>query len=122
MDLTCQYKVGKSRKIVEIGSSSKDKVTYQYELKVVTNSGEFTEDKWKSLVEKQCKELLELDILEELKKYSLNLAWIYSEDEAYKYALNLYSRKIWEDKEWVGYEAFNKIINKNIEYEQMSLI
>ncbi len=70
MDLTCQYKVGKSRKIVEIGSSSKDKVTYQYELKVVTNSGEFTEDKWKSLVEKQCNELLEKNILYKYKYYN----------------------------------------------------
>ncbi len=89
-NLRCKYRIGRSKRHVEI-SSSKDKVTYTYETTVVTECGEFKEKEWEKEVEKQAKDLLELDILELLKHYSLKeLSWINTDEEAYKYALDIY--------------------------------
>lgn len=121
-NLRCKYRIGRSKRYVEI-SSSKDKITYTYETTVITECGKFKEKEWEKEVEKQAKDLLELDILEKLKKYSLNnLAWINTDEEAYKYALELYSARIWENKQWVGYEEFNNSVNKSEIIEQISLI
>lgn len=117
-NLRCKYRIGRSKRHVEI-SSSKDKITYTYETTVVTECGEFKEKE----VEKQAKDLLELDILELLKHYSLKeLAWINTDEEAYKYALELYASRIWESTQWVGYEEFNNSVNKSEIIEQISLI
>lgn len=71
----------------------------------------------------QAKDRLETDIFEKLKKYSIdNLAWINTEEDAHKYALDLYSCRIWENKNWVGYEVFNKNLNEDEVVEQISLI
>ena len=121
-NLRCKYRIGRSKKHVEI-SSSKDKITYTYETTVVTECGEFKEKEWEKEVEKQAKDLLELDILELLKHYSLKeLASIDAHEKAYKYASELYSARIWENKQWEGYEEFNNLLNKNEVVEQISLI
>lgn len=121
-DLRCLYKIGRSNRKVEV-SSSKDKVIYTYENSIVTNLGNYKEKEWESLVLQQAMELLEVDIFEELKKYSFNnLAWINTDEEAHKYALQLYSSRIWENEKWVGYEVFKQMINKDVVAEQMSLI
>ena len=121
-NLRCKYRIGRSKRHVEI-SSSKDKITYTYETTVVTECGEFKEKEWEKEVEKQAKDLLELDILELLKHYSLKeLAWINTDEEAYKYALELYASRIWESTQWVGYEEFNNSVNKSEIIEQISLI
>lgn len=122
-NLRCKYRIGRSKRHVEISSSSKNKVTYTYEITVITECGEFKEKEWEKEVEKQAKDLLELDILEKLKKYSFNnLAWINTDEEAYKYALELYAARIWEDTQWIGYKEFNSSLNKNQIIEQISLI
>lgn len=90
---------------------------------VVTPSGQYTENEWIKLIEIQAKEKLELDILDKLNKYALDeLGWINTEREAYEYTLNLYSSRIWENKEWLGYEKFNKLLSKEEIIEQISLI
>jgi hypothetical protein len=121
-NLRCKYRTGRSKRHTEI-NATKDKVTYIYEITVVTECGEFKEKEWEVLVEKQAKDLLEINILELLKGYSLNnLAWIKTEDEAYKYALELYASRIWENKEWLGYDGFNKLLDAGEIVEQISLI
>ena len=121
-NLRCKYKTGRSKRYLEI-TSSKDKVRYTYEISVVTECGEFKENEWIRLVETQAKELLETNILELLKHYnSKELAWINTDEEAYDYALELYASRIWENKQWVGYEEFNNLLNKNQIIEQISLI
>ena len=105
MNLRCKYTIGRSERHVEIGAG-KDKVTHTYH-KVL----------------QQVKVKLETDIFNRLKKYSLDyLAWINTEEEAHKYALDLYSCRIWENKNWVGYEVFNQLLSKSEFTEQISLI
>ena len=104
MNLRCKYTIGRSERHVEIGAG-KDKVTHTYHTTVVTDHKYYDYDVWKDKVLQQVKVKLETDILNRLKKYSLDyLAWINTEEEAHKYALDLYSCRIWENENWVGYE------------------
>lgn len=121
MDLRCKYKIGRSNRCVEI-NSKKDRVYHTYEFTVVTPEGEFKESEWIQLIEKQARDRFETNTLKKLTEYSLKeLAWINTEKEAYEYALNLYSNRIWENKEWLGYDEFNMKPNENNNAEQISL-
>lgn len=121
-NLRCKYKTGRSKRHNKV-SSTKYKPTYTYEITVITPSGEFKEKEWEVLVAKQAKELLETDILKLLKDYNFNPdSWLDTHEKAYKYALDLYASRVWEDKEWVKYEEFNKLLNKKECAEQISLI
>lgn len=121
-NLRCKYRIGRSKRIVQV-TATKDKVSYTYEISVVTDHGNYSEKEWFGLVEKQAKELFEENILELLKQHSLKeLAWINTDEEAYKYALELYASRIWENKDWVGYEEFNIQLHKKEHVEQISLI
>ena len=122
MNLRCKYTIGRSVRHVEIGAG-KDKVTHTYHTTVVTDHKYYDYDVWKDKVLQQVKVKLETDILNRLKKYSLDyLAWINTEEEDHKYALDLYSCRIWENKNWVGYEVFNQLLSKSELTEQISLI
>lgn len=86
-NLRCKYMIGRSKRIVQV-TATKDKVSYTYEISVVTDHGNYSEKEWFGLVEKQAKDLFEENILELLKQYSLKeLAWINTDEEAHKYAL-----------------------------------
>lgn len=120
-NLKCKHRTGRSKKQIEV-TSSKDKVTHTYEISIVTEHGDFKESEWEDLVSKQASKLLEVNILELLKRYSLNnLAWIRTEEQAYKYALELYASRIWKNNKWVGYEEFKTSIEDTKEVEQISL-
>ena len=122
MDLRCKYTIGRFVRHVH-KEASKDKITHTYHITVVTDHKHYDYDVWENKVLQQAKYRLETDILNRLKKYSLNyLAWINTEEEDHKYALDLYSCRIWENKNWVGYEVFNKNLNASEVVEQISLI
>lgn len=117
-----KYKTGRSKRYKEI-TQSKEITKYKYEISIVTEFGEYKESEWEDLVQKQAKEKFEVDIIDKLKEYSLQeLAWIKNDDEALKYALELYSNRIWENKNWVGYEKFNSLLKSSKVNEQISLI
>lgn len=121
-NLRCKYRIGRPKRIVQV-TATKDKVSYIYETLVVTDHGNYSEKEWFELVEKQAKELFEENILELLKQHSLKeLAWINTDEEAYKYALELYASRIWENEFWVGYDEFNMQLHKKEHVEQISLI
>lgn len=121
-NLIVKFRTGRSKRYKEI-TSSKEITKYKYEITIVTDAGEFKESEWEDLVKKQAKEKFELDIIEKLKEYSLQeLAWIKNDNEALKYALELYSNRIWENKNWVGYEKFNSLLKLSEVNEQISLI
>ena len=120
-NLKVKYRTGRSVRVKEI-TATKTVSSYKYEISVVTESGEYTEQQWEKLLLQQAKELFELDILERLKDYSKTLAWIKTDKEAHKHALELYSHRIWENENWVGYETFNCNITGKIISEQISLI
>ena len=92
---------------------------------VVTPSGKYKEQEWIDLLLNQAKQLCELDIIDKLKEYSLKTcAWINKEEDAYTHALEMYSMKMYKNKDWVGYDEFQFMLNpimENIEVEQISL-
>lgn len=121
-NLRCKYRIGRSKRIVQV-TATKDKISYTYENLVVTDHGNYSEKEWFGLVEKQAKDLFEENILELLKQHSLKeLAWINTDEEAHKYALELYASRIWENESWIGYEEFNIQLHKKEHVEQISLI
>lgn len=90
---------------------------------VVTLSGIYEKDKWILLVNKKLDEKQECQIFKMLIDYALNnCAWITETEEAEKYALSLYSSRIWEDPVWVGYKEFNRELNKLTTIGQLSFI
>lgn len=121
-NLRCKYRIGRSKRIVQV-TATKDKVSHIYENLVITDHGNYSEKEWFGLVEKQAKELFEENILELLKQYSLKeLAWINTDEEAHKYALELYASRIWDNESWVGYDEFNMQLHKKEHIEQISLM
>ena len=90
---------------------------------VITTSGTYSKDKWIMLVNKSIEEKQESHIFKMLMDYSLReCAWITEIEEAEKYALNLYSCRIWEDPVWVGYEEFNRDLRNLTTIGQLSFI
>lgn len=65
-NLKVKYRTGRSVRVKEI-TATKTVSSYKYEISVVTESGEYTEQQWEKLLLQQAKELFELDILERLK-------------------------------------------------------
>lgn len=120
-DLRYMYSVHQARTVIE-RSSTKDIKHNVVDSFVVTPSGRYEETTWRGLLIDQAKQLCELDIIDKLKEYNLDkLAWIKLEKDAYDYALELYSNRIHENKEWLGYDEFQAILNINTEAEQISL-
>lgn len=90
---------------------------------VITPSGTYLKDKWINLVNNSIKEKGEAHIFDMLIDYAFReCAWINEKEEAERYALNLYSCRIWEDPVWVGYEEFNRDLRKLTTIGQLSFI
>lgn len=90
---------------------------------VITTSGIYSKDKWIILVNNKIEEKGEAHIFNMLVDYALKeCAWINEVEEAKRYALNLYSSRIWEDPVWVGYEAFNRDLKNLTTVGQLSFI
>ena len=123
-DISFMYYTHSFKTEIKIIDGRKVKKTIS-DTEVVTPSGEYKEKEWRDLLIDQAKRLHELDIIDKLKEYSINkLAWINKEEDAYTYALEVYSRKIHKNKKWVGYNDFQFMLNpnmENIEAEQISL-
>ena len=110
LNLKNMYETHSTKRIVTL-SVGKDKITHISKTGVVTPTGEYPYNVWEKLLLEQASKLNETYIIDKLKQYSLNLPWIKKEKEAYEKALALYSRRIFEDKKWVGFEGFKKELN-----------
>lgn len=98
------------------------KISYSIS-QVITSSGVYEKDKWIILVNKKIEEKGEAHIFNMLVDYALKeCAWISEVEEAKRYALNLYSSRIWEDPVWVGYEEFNRDLKNLTTVGQLSFI
>lgn len=53
-NLRCKYRIGRFKRIIQV-TATKDKVSYTYEISVVTDNGSYSEKEWFGLVEKQAK-------------------------------------------------------------------
>lgn len=86
-----------------------------------TKSGVIEAEKWYEQAYKLIEKYNELEILEDLKKYTKeNCSWLQKADDKKitEYALELHIRRIFEKHEWVGYEKF---IEMRGHKEQLSL-
>lgn len=100
-----------------------DKKVVESEATIITKSGTCSKDKWIMLVNKNIEEKGEAYIFNMLVEYALKeCAWITEVEEAKRYALNLYSSRIWEDPVWVGYDEFNRDLKNLTTVGQLSFI
>lgn len=115
MDLRVKCETGRAirNKIV---TGTKEKFENKYEVGVITEDGIMTKSEWKNELEKRIVDLKEEHILENLIEYALEeCAWIITRENAKEYALDLYTRRIWENEKWVGYDIFRKKLGTEIE-------
>lgn len=88
--------------------SGRDKV-YGYRYGVITNVGDIEESQWVALMTDLIKRSGEEDIQEQLRRWAKdNCPWLHTKAEIEMYALELHSRRIFENPEWVEYKHFNE--------------
>ena len=75
---------------------------------VQTDLGDILESVWREAVERVALRDYESWLVDALEEWSTKLAFIASRGEARKYALELYSSGIFDNKQWVDYIAFNR--------------
>lgn len=80
---------------------------------VVTPSGEIDLKDWINYTFKVLDDRHEEHIYELLLKYTKeNAIWLESTEEFRRFTLQCYSKRIWEDHEWVHYEEFQRDLKK----------
>ena len=114
-NLEYQYDIGQDFKFdskVKIGTKESKYIT-----KVMTKGyGIIDKEKWLKLIQEEAEKLNEIFIIDELERYYKNSsdARYNSNKEVYFIqALEGYSMRIWENKEWAGYDEFNKILRQD---------
>ena len=75
---------------------------------VQTDLGDILESVWREAVEHVALRDYESWLVDALEEWSKSLAFIKGRNEARKYALELYSSRIFDNKQWVGYIEFNR--------------
>ena len=75
---------------------------------VQTTFGDILESVWREAVERVALRDYESWLVDALEEWSTKLAFISSRGEARKYALELYSSRIFDNKQWVDYTEFNR--------------
>lgn len=100
--------------LVYQGETSKDlsgKKIHKTNITCRLENGEIvSREEWKKRVNQTVKKLNEEHILDALIKLSENMPGLKNEDEILEHAMNLYSYRIFEDKEWVLLDKFNKLL------------
>ncbi len=75
---------------------------------VQTALGDISETVWREAVEHVALRDYESWLVDALEEWSKSLAFVKGRNEARKYALELYSSRIFDNKQWVGYIEFNR--------------
>lgn len=85
------------------GTKVGEKSRTEFEVK----KGIIEENKWYEQAMELIQKYNEVHILEALKIYcKKHCAWLQSDDELYKYCVELHVSRIFENPEWLGYEEF----------------
>lgn len=109
-ELTCNqlrvhYRTGSA---IHISGTGRDK-KYSYRKGCMTDIGDILEDDWFALARFIIERDGEQDLYDGLVEYAKSCAWLHSKSECEEYALQLHMSRIFDDKNWVGYEKFNKM-------------
>lgn len=103
-DIRIMYGTGRS---TLVSGSGRDKV-YKYRLGYQTKIGNIKGDIWMILAEQLIKHAGEEDIFARMLKYTKTIPWMKKESasEIKQKALDLHISRIFENLEWVDYDAF----------------
>ena len=87
--------------------SGRDRVM-GYRHGVMTNIGDLEESVWEALLRGLIHRSGEDELLRALIEWSASAPWLRTQKEIEKYALELHSSRIFDNKNWVGYREFNE--------------
>lgn len=113
-DLRVHYETGRAYLISQYGREKK----YGYRNGVQTDIGDLEVSEWKRLVCELIERSGEKELQEQLVGWvKAHCMWLHTKEEVELYALKLHASRIFDNKEWVDYIAFNqayrpKILNK----------
>lgn len=103
--LRVHYGTGRSLLISGTGRDKK----YEYRVGCMTDIGDIEISQWvelvRYLIERDGEEQLQEKLLDWVKRSCI---WLHTRKEQEEHALSLHASRIFECKEWVDYEAFNK--------------
>ena len=104
-DIRLMYHTGKF--IRDYGSQ--DKKAGKYRIGVMTKLGDIEEKDWIRYAEELVRRNSEEDLFKQLKSwYRQTTPWLRDEKDLHRYTLECFVARIFDNPNWVDYEAFNK--------------
>lgn len=110
-DLRAHFGTGRAYLISQYGREKK----YGYRKGIQTDIGDLEVSEWKRLVRELIERAEEQELQEQLVEWvKSHYKWLHTKDEVELYALKLHAFRIFDNKEWVGYLAFNQAYRPEI--------
>ena len=104
-DIRLMYHTGKF--IRDYGSQ--DKKAGKYRIGVMTKLGDIEEKDWIRYAEELVRRNREEDLFKQLKSwYRQTTPWLRDEKDLHRYSLECFVARIFDNPNWVDYEAFNR--------------
>lgn len=104
-DIRLMYHTGKF--IRDYGSQ--DKKAGKYRVGVMTKLGDIEEKDWIRYAEELVRRNSEEDLFKQLKSwYRQTTPWLRDEKDLHRYTLECFVARIFDNPNWVDYEAFNR--------------
>ena len=104
-DIRLMYHTGKF--IRDYGSQ--DKKAGKYRIGVMTKLGDIEEKDWIRYAEELVRRNSEEDMFKQLKSwYRQTTPWLRDEKDLHRYTLECFVARIFDNPNWVDYEAFNR--------------
>ena len=89
--------------------SSQDKKAGKYRIGVMTKLGDIEEKDWIRFAEELVRRNSEEDLFKQLKSwYRQTTPWLRDEKDLHRYSLECFVARIFDNPDWVDYEAFNR--------------
>ena len=89
--------------------SSQDKKAGKYRIGVMTKLGDIEEKDWIRYAEELVRRNSEEDLFKQLKSwYRQTTPWLRDEKDLHRYSLECFVARIFDNPNWVDYEAFNR--------------
>ncbi|MFR9200129.1 MAG: hypothetical protein ACLVML_04820 [Candidatus Gastranaerophilaceae bacterium] len=110
-DLRAHYGTGRAYLISQKGREKK----YGYRKGIQTDIGDLEVSEWKRLVRELIERSGEQELQEQLVEWAkVHCMWLHTKEEVELYALKLHASRIFDNKKWAGYLAFNQAYRPEI--------
>lgn len=104
-NLCAHFGTGRS---IHLSGSGRDK-KFSYRTGIQTDLGDIRDDVWRQLVQELIVRSHEEDLFNKLLEWeNEHTCWLRTKAELEQYASELYSARIFDNPEWVDYEAFSQ--------------